>query len=238
MNAVELYRAGQLDEAIQALGVALRDNPADVQRRTFLFELLCFAGAYDRADKQLDIIADAGKDAQLGALLYRGALHGERVRQQMFRSGELPNLGRTPRTVAGTLNGERFESIVDADPRIGARLEVIAAGQYMWLPFEHIESVEVQAPARLRDLYWATGFVRTSESFRDQELGEVLIPVLTPLAWQHADPRIRLGQMTEWESLPDGSELPAGQKMLLVDGEEFPILEVRELRIDASSPPS
>jgi len=237
-NPVELYRAGQLDEAIQALGAGLRDNPTDAQRRTFLFELLCFAGAYDRADKQLDILASGGKESQLGALLYRGALHGERDRQAMFESHALPVDARTPREVGGSLNGRPFSSIRDADPRIGARLEVIAAGQYMWIPFEHIEYVRVEPPSRLRDLYWATGFIRTSGAFREQDLGEVLLPVLTPLAWRHPDPRVRLGRVTEWEELPDGSERAVGQKILIVDGEETPILEVRDLVVDAPSPHS
>jgi len=35
---------------------------------------------------------------------------------------------------------------------------------------------------------------------------------------------------TEWVAADDG-ERPLGQKLLLVDGEEFPILEVRELDI-------
>ena len=81
MNATELYQAGKLNEAIQALGVALRDNPTDVQRRTFLFELLCFAGKYDRAEKQLGVLEQAGKEASLGALVYHSALHAERLRQ-------------------------------------------------------------------------------------------------------------------------------------------------------------
>jgi type VI secretion system protein ImpE len=37
--------------------------------------------------------------------------------------------------------------------------------------------------------------------------------------------------MTIWETLEDGSERPYGQKMLLVDGEEIPILEIRKLEI-------
>lgn len=90
MNAAELYQAGRLDEAITALGDALRDNPADARRRTFLFELLCFAGLYDRAEKQLDVLAQGDRDAQVGALLYRGALHAERTRQSMFEPGRLP----------------------------------------------------------------------------------------------------------------------------------------------------
>jgi len=43
-----------------ALLAELRDNPTDARRRTFLFELLCFAGEYERADKQLEVLAQAG----------------------------------------------------------------------------------------------------------------------------------------------------------------------------------
>ena len=49
MTAQSLFQAGRLDDAIGALSAELRDNPTDAQRRTFLFELLCFAGNYDRA---------------------------------------------------------------------------------------------------------------------------------------------------------------------------------------------
>jgi type VI secretion system protein ImpE len=229
-NANDLYRAGKLDEAIQALGASLRDDPTDSQRRTFLFELLCFAGEYDRAEKQLEVLGQGGKNSQLGALVYHGALHAERTRHEMFRTGSYPR-GPAPRPVSGTLNGKPFSSLTDADPRIGARLEVYAAGQYTWIPFEHLLSIRMEAPKRLRDLLWAPAIVRPGPGFRNYELGEVLIPVLAPLSAQHADREVRLGRVTEWEELPDGEQVPMGQKLLLVDDEEFPILEVRQLEI-------
>jgi type VI secretion system protein ImpE len=229
-DANALYRAGKLDEAIQALGASLRDNPTDSQRRTFLFELLCFAGEYDRAEKQLEVLGQGGKNAQLGTLVYHGALHAERTRQEMFRTGSYPR-GPAPRPVSGRLNGKPFTSLTDADPRIGARLEIYAAGQYTWIPFEHLVSVRMQPPKRLRDLLWAPAIVRPGAGFRNYELGEVLVPVLAPLSAQHADREVRLGRVTEWQLLADGEQAPIGQKLLLVDDEEFPILEVRELEI-------
>src|SRR4029077_9094547 len=103
---------------IEALGVGLRSNPADAQRRTFLFELLCFAGAHDRAEKQLDVLAGASREADMGALVYRAALHSERTRQEMFLKGDYPH-GAAPGAVSGTVNGRPFQTLVDADPRIG-----------------------------------------------------------------------------------------------------------------------
>ena len=75
---------------IEALGAELRDNPTDTQRRIFLFELLCFAGNHDRAEKQLDILSSGGPEAGMGTLLYRSALHAERVRAEMFRKQTFP----------------------------------------------------------------------------------------------------------------------------------------------------
>jgi type VI secretion system protein ImpE len=234
VNAQELFRAGRLDEAVEALGVELRNNPADAQGRTFLFELLCFAGNYARAEKQLDMLAQRGPDAAMGTLLYRSALHAEQTRQQMFMEGTLPT-GPAPRPVTGTLNGTPFHSLTDADPRIGARLEVFAAGQYTWIPLEQIASVRIAAPKRLRDLLWAPAVVRTSSDFRGVELGEVLVPALAPLSWSHDDDAVRLGRRTEWQEVGHDSQAPIGQKLLLVDDQEFPLLELRELDIVPAS---
>jgi type VI secretion system protein ImpE len=228
LGSEALFREGKLDEAVEALGQELQRDPTDLRRRTFLFELLCFAGNYDRAAKHLDVIAGASQDAAMGALIYQSALHAERTRQEMFRSGDYPH--STVRPVSGTLNGSPFTSLADADPRIGARLEVFAAGEYQWLPLEHVASIRMGSPKRLRDLLWSPATLRTGPAFKGVELGEVLLPVLAPGSWEHDDDAVRLGRVTEWVAA-DGGERPLGQKLLLVDGEEFPILEVRELDI-------
>ena len=87
----------------------------------------------------------------------------------------------------------------------------------------------------LRDLRWAPARVTTSESMREMELGEVLLPALSPGAWRLEDPDLRLGRAADWEELADGSFAPAGQKLLRVDDALVPLLEVRELVIGAST---
>ena len=232
-TAREHYAAGQLDSAIEVLGAELRNAPADAQRRTFLFELLSFAGQYDRAEKQLDVLARGGTDAELAVLPYRAALQAERVREHMFSTGDFPT-GLAPTPVAGTLNGRAFLSIEDADPRVGARLEVMAGGRYMWIPFAYLETVTLEPPRMLRDLRWTPARVTTSSSMREMELGEVLLPALSPGAWRLQDAELKLGRAADWEELADGSYAPAGQKLLRVDGELVPLLEVRELVIDVT----
>jgi type VI secretion system protein ImpE len=234
VTAEALFRDGRLAEAIDVLGAELRSNPTEARRRTFLFELLCFSGQFDRAEKQLDVLAAAGREAAMGTLLYRSALHAERTRQEMFRTGALP-LGDPP-PVAGTLNGTPFAALRDADPRIGARLEVYAAGEYVWIPFAHIDTLRLSPPKRLRDLLWSPAVVRTGPEFTGMELGEVLVPALSPGAAAHADDAVRLGRVTEWVDLADGASAPVGQKLLLVDDTEFPFLEVRELDVTRPDP--
>jgi type VI secretion system protein ImpE len=230
MTAREYYQAGKLAEAIQALGADLRNDPSDSKKRTFLFELLCFAGEYDRAEKHLEVLAQAGPDSATGALLYRAALAAERSRRDLFEKKDYPSRPSDAVEVSGTWNGTPFESLEDADPRIGPRIEIFAAGQYMWLPLAHIDSVEIQEPKRLRDLLWAPALIRTGKAFKGQELGEVLIPVLSPFSFRHADDAVRLGRSTVWEAEADGV-FPYGQKMFDLDGEEVPILELRKLEL-------
>ena len=232
MNAKELFHAGKLDDAIQALVAELKNDPANDRQRTFLFELLCFAGEYDRAEKQLDVLSRSdNKNVELGTLLYRGALVAERTRQDMFESRTLP-ASRATEVLAGSIEDRRFQWISDADPRIGPRLEVFAAGAYMWVPFQHIESIEIPQPRRLRDLLWAPAVVRTGPAFGDKDLGEVLLPAMCPRSSKNPDDAVRLGRTTIWQESPDGA-IPLGQKILIVDDEEVPLLQVRHLMFEA-----
>lgn len=234
MTAQELFKAGKLGDAITSLNAHLRDNPSDQRGRTFLFELLCFSGDLDRAEKQLNILEQEGnKDSVLATLLYKTALAGERTRESMFENRTFPIQAVNGKTldVRGKLNGKEFNMLSDADPRIGPKLELFAAGDYLWISFQDIASIHIEPPKRLRDLFWIPAKVGTGPSFRSRELGEILLPALSPLSWQHSDDEVKLGRVSEWCEDEKGEIAPFGQKNLLVDGEEFPLLEVRELYI-------
>ena len=229
-KATDLFAAGKLQEAIDSLSAELRDNPTSAQLRTSLFELLCFAGNWERAEKQLSLLSGDDQQHRVGALQYLAAISAERTRHEMFEKKKFPQESDAA-PPSGLLNSKEFSSIADADPRIGNRLEVIAGETYMWLPFAHIATLEIGPPKRVRDLLWAPATIRTGGAFEGTNLGEVLLPVLSPFSWKHAQDNVRLGRMTVWEQLEDGEERPYGQKMLLVDEEEIPLLEVRRLQI-------
>ena len=232
MTALELYRQGDLNAAIKVLGEELRSNPLDTKRRTFLFELLCFAGNYDRAEKQLDLLADTNSKTAAGALMYRSALHAERTRQELFAKREYPEARDAGKPVPGRWNGQQFTEMRDADPRIGANLEVFIAGGYTWIPMRYMERLEIEKSVALRDLLWATARVEASPAFRLQDLGEVLLPVLSPFSSKSTNGAVQLGRTTIWEQAEDATEIPLGQRMMWIDGEEVPLLEIHSIEWD------
>ncbi len=228
MTPKQLFEAGKVREAQQALTAYLRDHPADDAQRTFLFELLCFSGDYDRAEKQLAVLSQGSGQNELGAVLYYAALHAEKTRHQVFEKQEFSRDGKES-SPGGHLNGRPFSSLRDADPDLGARLEVFAAGAYLWIPFEHIASVQMEPPKKLRDTLWIPALVQAGPSFKGTELGEVLLPAVYPFSWKHPDESVWLGRVTDWSADEAGTEYPSGQKTLLLDGEEVPFLEIRSL---------
>ncbi len=230
LNAKELFKAGKVREAEKVLTAYLREHPSDTAQRTFLFELLCFAGEFTRAEKQLSVLADGSVEKETGAIVYYAALHAEKTRHELFEKEAFPaDSASSPTPLKGELNGKPFSDLRDADSNLGSRLEVFAAGAYLWLPFEHIASLEMGPPQRLRDTLWAPALVQTAPSFKGMDLGEVLIPAIYPFSWQDPDEAVWLGRATEWWADEKGREHPSGQKILLADGEEIPFLEVRSL---------
>src|SRR5579863_1050944 len=219
VTPVELFQAGKVQEAANALAAFLRDHPTDTKSRTFLFELLCFSGQYDRAEKHLNVLSDGSKEREMGAVLYFSALHAEKLRHDLFRTQEYPKTS-TAASPAGVLNGKPFTSIADADPQIGARLELYAAGSYLWIPFHHIASIQIAPPRLLRETLWTPAFVLTGPDFRGTDIGQVIIPAIYPFSWKSPDPELWLGRGTEWVADDDGSKYPVGHKVFLVDGVE------------------
>lgn len=90
-EATEHYRAGRLAEAITAAGAAVKAQPGDPAARTFLCELLCFAGDLERADKQLDALGDLQPETITTLAVFRQLIRGELARGDVFRQGRVPD---------------------------------------------------------------------------------------------------------------------------------------------------
>jgi type VI secretion system protein ImpE len=100
LNAKRLFDAGRLGDAVLELNQAVKSQPSDGGLRVFLFELLCFQGALDRAAKQLDVIAAQSATAgiELSVQVYRSLLAAEAARRAVFHGDALPKFITPPRS--------------------------------------------------------------------------------------------------------------------------------------------
>ena len=78
MDAHQLFKSGNLAEAIDAQIAVVKSNPTDQGARLFLFELIAFTGDHDRAQRQLDAIKYEEPDLVAALVDYRRVLDAER----------------------------------------------------------------------------------------------------------------------------------------------------------------
>ncbi len=250
-RAQELYREGKLTEAISQLQAVLRDKPTDKRARTFLFELLCFAGEFDRARKQLGVLAEETQQTKLGVSFYLAALSAETDRQAWYQlpappvvdsarndSAESVSAGVTGdgRAVSGVCDGVPFSGIHDLDPRLGGSLEFLTAGKYHRIAFRNLARLEFSPTARARDAYWRVATLEFSAEMGSNELDSILVPVLYPQTYLFEDDQTRLGRTTDFALSEGGEEIPCGQRILVIGGREVPLLEITSITFDDPAP--
>jgi type VI secretion system protein ImpE len=256
------YQAGRLQEAVAAATEAVRLCPTDQASRGFLTELLCFAGELERADRQLEVLAQQGPESAVGIALFRQLVRAEQARQQFYAEGRVPEFLEPPSPWL-RLHLEASIHVRNGEPAEAARLLAEAEGQRPKVagtcdgrPFTDLRDLDDLTACFFEVLtstgkyYWVP--VERVESLefspprRARDLlwrrarmivrggpdGEVFLPALYAGASAEADDRLRLGRMTEWRG---GDGLPvrgAGQRTFLVGGDDRPILELQALTID------
>jgi type VI secretion system protein ImpE len=255
-QAKELFQAGKLNEAIDELLREVKANPTDTVGRTFLFELSCFVGDWERAERQLDVIGHQSAEAELGVMVYRAIMKAEGERRRVFAEGVQPHflleppayvdwhvaaLGQMIRgemtearatldraeeerpAIAGKLDGQEFEDFRDYDDRVGPVLELIVKDKYVWLPFEQIRRMDISPPKQLRDMLWASARIEAL----DGTIGEVYVPSLYAGTYDSKNDQVRLGRMTDWQEVGEDLYTAVGQRLLLVDGGDKSLFEVK-----------
>lgn len=129
---------------------------------------------------------------------------------------------------SGTLDGEPFEWIADADSRLGPVLEVILNGKYVWVPFNRIAKVDVVAPVDMRDLVWMPAHFTWSNG------GELvgLIPTRYPGTETSEEPQHLMARKTDWIEVGSATYLGRGQRMLTTDNGDHALMDIREIELD------
>jgi len=130
----------------------------------------------------------------------------------------------------GTIDGQAFEWIADADSRLGPVLEVVINGRYGWLPFAHLRRLSIESVADLRDLVWIPAhltFVNDAETVS-------LVPVRYAGTTSGGDAALLMSRKTEWMEIAGGLYRGLGQRVLATEGGNHALLDVREIAITAT----
>ena len=134
---------------------------------------------------------------------------------------------------AGTLDGQAFEWIADADSRLGPVLEAVINGRYYWVPFARVSSVTLEAPEDLRDLVWMPAHLQ----FENGGESLALIPTRYPGSEFCEDGSVALARKTSWEEVAPDMYRGLGQRIFATDAGEHPMLEVRTIALTSNGEP-
>lgn len=137
-------------------------------------------------------------------------------------------------TSAGTLNGQPFEWIADADSRLGPVMEAIINGRYYWVPYSRLRAVTIEAPEDLRDLVWMPAQLQ----FENGGESLALIPTRYPGSQDAEDGSLALSRKTTWEPFADDAYRGLGQRIIATDEGETPFLEIHALTITQDGDPA
>ena len=256
-QAKALFEAGRLDEAVEELLREVKANPNDISRRTFLFELSCFAGDWDRAERQLDVIGHQSEKAEAGVLVYRNLIRAERDRRRLLSDGLQPHFLAEPPSYVD-LHLDAVNRLREGDAAQARRTLDLAEeerpafkGAVNGRPFSDFRNYDdLLGPVLelfVQDKYTWLPFeqivrlqIEEPKQLRDLLwVGAVIqttsnqlkayLPTLYPGTSDHRNPLARLGRMTDWREVGEELYLGAGLHLFAVDGEEKPMLEVRSV---------
>jgi type VI secretion system protein ImpE len=265
MNASSLYKAGQLQAAIDEQIKEVKAAPADKAKRLFLFELLAFAGDLDRARRQIEAVTYEELALEAQVLDYKKLLEAEQLRRRLFTEGRKPEFFVDPPEHV-QLRLEAVNRLRENNPAEAGSLLAQAharcsplQGQLNEKPFTSLRDcddlfatiLEVMARGAY---YWVPLeqvarlsmnppkfprdllWVSARLEMTDSAAGNVFLPALYPRSHEHADNQIKLGRMTDWQGPESGPVLGVGLRTFLVDDDPSTLLEWRQLEIDPTPP--
>jgi type VI secretion system protein ImpE len=212
----QLNVAGELDAGTLGMVQVYREALSSEALRSEVFAGRRSPLVFGQPEPWIALVLEALRLGTIGQSAQSSAL-----REQAFEQAP---------TTSGRIDGQDFEWIADADPRLGPILEVVVNGRYYWVPFHRIAEIRLETPVDLRDLVWMPA------EFKWANGGEAvgLIPARYPGSESSDDPLVRLARKTEWIEAGEALAVGRGQRMLATDAEEYPLLEIKSLVLNSA----
>jgi type VI secretion system protein ImpE len=247
-----------LGGAIAAAIDIVKKKPTDISARTFLFELSCFSGDWERAEKQLDAIGHQDPQAGVGTLIYRQNFKCERDRINLYEHSSppeiltgLPDYARDLlRAVDLVRRGETAQAreVLDKVDEDRPAFAVEVNGEAFEDFRDYNDLTMCVFEAFVKDTYVWLPFEDVvsiefleRKSLRDiywpqakVELvngtsGEMFLPSLYVNSWKHPDDQVRLGRSVDWREIGDDIYAGEGSRLYRLDGRDMPALEIKTI---------
>ncbi len=257
-EAKVLLDAGKLDEAIQATLNHVRTKPTDITARIFLFELSCFSGDWERAEKQLSVIENQDANAMIGSLIFKQNIKAERDRLSVFDDGLIPECLMLPPKyvedliIAGThLREEKISEArelldkIDTErPAFACKVngeESIDFRDYNDLTMCVFEVIVKDSYAWLPFEHIEKIKFFPAKSLRDMywmqaevdmtngTKGEMFFPTLYAGTFKNDDDKIRLGKVTDWREIGEEIFIGEGVRTFQYEGGYLPISKIETI---------
>ncbi len=248
--------AGNLGEAVSMALANVKSKPTDIMARTFLFELSCFSGDWERAEKQLDVIGQQDVNAMIGAQIYKQNFMAERDRIRYFHDGLMPEcLMIPPKYVEKLLvanNYVREGNIADARKVLDEveeerpAFECSVNGEKVSDFRDYNDLTMCVFEAFVKESYAWLPFehikkidfiepkslrdlywIQTEIEMVNGTKGEMFLPALYSESFKSDNDQVRLGRMTDWRDLGEELFVGEGTRMFWLDGEHKSILDLK-----------
>jgi len=259
-DAYNSLKAGNVAAGLDELKQNVRKAPRDPRLRTFLFQMFCITGEWDRALTQLKVVGELDPKTEPMVTTYQAAIRCEILRQKIFRGERTPTVFGDPgqwvplvieaNRLLATGQREDAARMRDAAFDEAPAAECVVNGTaHQWIAdadprlgpiFEAVvEGKYMWIPSHR--VKWLT--VEAPADLRDQVWmparftwtndGEAvaLIPTRYPGSAASADPLIQLARKTDWHDVDENWSLPIGQRMLVTDEDEVALMDLRKLSI-------
>jgi len=260
MHAEQLLHDGDIQGALREIKDQVSKQPDKASHRVFLFQLLAVLGDWERALNQLNVIGEMEKDAWPMTHLYRGALHCEVFRAEVFAGRRKPLVfGEPPQWIALLLESLRLLNEKHHRQAVALRDQAFeqateSAGQINEQPFSWLADADTRLGPVLEIIlngryYWAPVAQVSALSTKEPENLRDLVWLPAQFTWVNGgqayglvlvrypgsetsdDSAIRMSRKTEWREIAEGIHQGFGQRMLTTDQDEYPLLEIRSIYI-------
>lgn len=265
MDAVEVLRSGSLQDAFALVKENVRKAPRDSRLRTFLFQLFCISGEWERAVNQLTVIGQIDSLALPMVTTYKSAIRCEMLRARVFAGQALPTVfGKPYAWMSHLIEANRMLS--QGHPDQAATLRDMAfeeaptvSGKADGQEFEWIADADARLGPVIEAVIEGRYFwiplqrikrltIEAPVDLRDKvwmpahflwtNEGNAVgfIPTRYPGSESAGDDSLALSSRTEWREQGDWY-LGLGQRMFATDTNEIAVMDVRKLELNTTADP-